>query len=100
MYKFRSILRINGAVTSLNSINQLIVVMGTCFLWGKNWIFKYHLDEIRASSGYLIYADLIVRHKYQVADDKRAKCVTALEFGAGETARRIHSTARNTMGSP
>jgi hypothetical protein len=40
VYVFRMVL-------TVSSIDQLIVVMETfCFLWRKNWIFLYYLDEL------------------------------------------------------
>jgi hypothetical protein len=41
----------NAAIISLNSINQLIFVMETLFLCGRKQIFRYYLDEVRASEG-------------------------------------------------
>jgi hypothetical protein len=39
------------AITSLRSINQLIIVMETSYVFcGRNLIFKYYLDEFHASS--------------------------------------------------
>lgn len=34
-----------------NIINQLISVMETYLLCGKNWVFKYHWCEFRAWKG-------------------------------------------------
>jgi hypothetical protein len=40
---------ISPATISLNSINRLIFVNGDalCFVYGKEWMFKYYLDELR-----------------------------------------------------
>jgi hypothetical protein len=34
-------------IISLNSVNQLVVLMVKCFLRGTDWIIKYYFDELR-----------------------------------------------------
>jgi hypothetical protein len=48
MYWFHIILRMNSDY-SLKQLQQNYVYNGNglCFLWGMNWILKYHADELR-----------------------------------------------------